>query len=71
MWEVWHVFWARNLAGSGEVATVSGVGFCDFSPLYPPNFLTWFTIPHEAMAGLLPVQTRFVVFAALNSVTAV
>ena len=24
MWEVWHVFQARNLAGSREVPTVSG-----------------------------------------------
>lgn len=24
MWEVWHVFWARNPVGSKEIPTISG-----------------------------------------------
>lgn len=49
VWEEWHVFQAKNLAGSRDLPTVSGV--------YPESpgtqahstqlsFLAWFTIPH-------------------------
>lgn len=40
MWEVWHVFQARNLAGSVEQPTVSGVhpSFQGLRPVYLTKF---------------------------------
>jgi hypothetical protein len=52
MWEVWHMIQARNLAGSTELPTVSGMyppGFCGLNPLYPPSFLAWFTVPQTTV----------------------
>lgn len=48
MWEVWHIFQVRNLTGSREAPTFSGVQpprFWSLNSLYPPRFLAWFTIP--------------------------
>lgn len=46
---------------------------CEFpglNPVYPPSVLAWFTIPQEAIAGLLPVVSKVCLSAALNSATA-
>ena len=49
MWEVWHVFQARNLAGSREVPTISGA--YQLSRVSDPStlssFLAWFTVPQH------------------------
>ena len=45
MWEVWHRFKTRNLAGSREVPTISGMSFQGLNLLDPSRFLAWFTIP--------------------------
>ena len=45
MWEVWHLFQAKNLTGSRKAAIISGVSFWVLNQLYPASFLAWFTIP--------------------------
>lgn len=56
MWGVWSMFQDRRLAGSREAPTTYLIK-CEFpglNPVYPPSVPVWFTIPQEAIAGLLP-----------------
>lgn len=57
MWEVWHRFKTRNLAGSREVPLISGgcgtwvPGSQTGSTL--PSFKAWSTVPHVAVGETL------------------
>lgn len=55
-WEVQHLFRPRNLAESREAPTVSDVSFQGLNPLYPPNFLAWFTIPQSFFHQLIYIE---------------
>jgi hypothetical protein len=50
IWEVWHVFQARNLVGSRGLPTTSGVYLSArvSDPLYLTKFPAWSIVPHPS-----------------------